>query len=1023
MAWQFHLNFYVVSIVIISVFNLLISFFILFRIPAKTSATKHMGLAFLGAAFLAIGFFPGYALDHPLMAMHRYITIPATLFNMTELGQALYHFPKTVWRRLAKTMQFVQYSIIVGITAWFIVVTTGRNKVFSFSGHYWDFDADNESLIVGAVILLFILHLIFAGVLNAISSKGFRKIIFALIGCAMIATLIPSVTNVLSREGAIERDVHQTVLILCSITGFFSMLMVYLNNVDEKTTFMVKIVGISLVLFMVVMVFISYFSFQDREEAYDVLHAEQTSRLAIQPGYAVKDLSSLRLYNLKDRSVNFSPTTAVDWDEVENFSLHEKIANLSSEKFATNLAGLLSSAPVHFSAYKNLLLDLSRRHTTAEALLQAADRLQGRIRHRAEKIAHLPEQNFAAELKKYVGKLPSPLSAFRQAILACIESPPTLAAPALKAEVLRIVKPFYGRNARQYRLIDTMERYTAFLSYSPEKQAVTEALYHYEGYRAAVHAVGFKLSVIFLAVTVVILAGFRIFFLGILIRPLEALLGGVDRVNRGDFDVEIKPGIADEIGFLTRSFNGMVTSIKFARQKLKDHADHLEEKVEERTTELRTTLNEVQLLKQQQDGDYFLTSLLIKPLAQNRAGNARVQVDFLIEQKKKFTFRKWQDEIGGDFCTADSVKLKDRNYTLFINADAMGKSIQGAGGALVLGAVFESILDRTRTVPAFYQQSPERWLKNVFEELQTVFESFDGSMLVSMVLGLLDDETGLVYYINAEHPWTVLYRDNKAEFIEREFAFRKLGVSGIGGQLYIKTLQLKPKDVLILGSDGRDDLRINSEEAAGLINEDENLFLRNVEAGNGELPQIYTQLTQTGELTDDLSLIRVAYLSGEHGNEPAGMGAEVAPRLRQAKKSIQENDQENAASILQAILAENPRHLPAMKMLVRILVHAKDYERALDFAEDYVILRPADTNMLFLVSTVCKRLGKYQEAIEYGERVRLRAPEFVINLVHLASLYSQTGNKRRAAKLAEEALRADPQNERAKTYLASVIEA
>jgi hypothetical protein len=30
-----------------------------------------------------------------------------------------------------------------------------------------------------------------------------------------------------------------------------------------------------------------------------------------------------------------------------------------------------------------------------------------------------------------------------------------------------------------------------------------------------------------------------------------------------------------------------------------------------------------------------------------------------------------------------------------MNADAMGKSMQGAGGALVLGAVLEAIVDRT----------------------------------------------------------------------------------------------------------------------------------------------------------------------------------------------------------------------------------------------------------------------------------------------------------------------------------------
>ena len=36
-----------------------------------------------------------------------------------------------------------------------------------------------------------------------------------------------------------------------------------------------------------------------------------------------------------------------------------------------------------------------------------------------------------------------------------------------------------------------------------------------------------------------------------------------------------------------------------------------------------------------------------------------------------------------------------------MNADAMGKSLQGAGGALVMGTVFKSIIQNTISVPSF----------------------------------------------------------------------------------------------------------------------------------------------------------------------------------------------------------------------------------------------------------------------------------------------------------------------------------
>ena len=122
---------------------------------------------------------------------------------------------------------------------------------------------------------------------------------------------------------------------------------------------------------------------------------------------------------------------------------------------------------------------------------------------------------------------------------------------------------------------------------------------------------------------------------------------------------------------------------------------NLEKKVEERTEELNNTLKAVQKLKEQQDGDYFLTSLLLKPLGVTHIRNENVKRESFLKQKKDFSFRNREQEIGGDINVAHDIKLQNRDYVLFLNGDAMGKSIQGAGGALVLGTVFQSIVDRT----------------------------------------------------------------------------------------------------------------------------------------------------------------------------------------------------------------------------------------------------------------------------------------------------------------------------------------
>lgn len=78
----------------------------------------------------------------------------------------------------------------------------------------------------------------------------------------------------------------------------------------------------------------------------------------------------------------------------------------------------------------------------------------------------------------------------------------------------------------------------------------------------------------------------------------------------------------------------MVKSIKDSKDKLEDYAEHLEEKVEARTKELQVTLNQVEKLKTQQDGDYFLTTLLLRPLGVNKVLGSKIKVDFFVKQKK-----------------------------------------------------------------------------------------------------------------------------------------------------------------------------------------------------------------------------------------------------------------------------------------------------------------------------------------------------------------------------------------------------
>lgn len=390
----------------------------------------------------------------------------------------------------------------------------------------------------------------------------------------------------------------------------------------------------------------------------------------------------------------------------------------------------------------------------------------------------------------------------------------------------------------------------------------------------------------------------------------------------------------------------------------------LDLKVMERTEDLQKSLAEIQKMKIMQDGDYFLTSLLIQPFIVNLVQSEKVEAEFLISQKKKFEFHNKKYEIGGDMCHAQNLVLDGKKYILFINSDAMGKSLQGAGGAIVFGSVLVSIIGRTRDS----RLSPERWLADAFQELDSVFLSFDGSMLVSVILCLLEEDTGVLYYINAEHPWSVIYRDNICRFIEEDNRLFKLGSSfNAFKKISIRTVSLNRNDMVILGSDGRDDIDLGEENSEIRKNFDETLFLKTVEEAEGDLKQILRITETKGKISDDYSLIKIKYKYGIH------------PRNDIRKLAVEHYNRKN-------------------------------FEEAAVYAEKYAELFPADTDIFYILGYIFRMEKNFRKAEYYSERVRLRNPYFLPNLINLAKIHFYQNNLSAAEQIFSECREIDSEH-------------
>ena len=479
-----------------------------------------------------------------------------------------------------------------------------------------------------------------------------------------------------------------------------------------------------------------------------------------------------------------------------------------------------------------------------------------------------------------------------------------------------------------------------------------------------------------LAITVMVviffLTGAAAYFVArFLAAPLDQLRVAAERVQERQFDTRVDVRRKDELGLLADAFNSMVREIRI-------YSEQMEQLVADRTARLEETLKQVQFLKDRQDGDYYLSTLLTNPLFKNRNRSRIITTDFFIRQKKQFSFRRWKAELGGDLCVSGNVRFHGSSWIVFFNGDAMGKSMQGAGGALVMGSLINSIMVRSSANNRDLDIDPVDWMSQTHAEIQRIFETFDGSMFVSGVLGIIEESTGRMYYLNAEHPLTVLMRKGVVRFLEEEISTGKFGMPESSAP-EIFEFQLQPGDVLIAGSDGRDDLEISSNIEGRVINHNENLFLGICEAAGGDLNEILERLEQKGTLTDDLSMIRVEYRA-----VPL-----EAPALDDADS----------------------------RSRVAMLLRAKKYEDALRLLEAG---KPAGAVDLYHRALCLWKLKRPWEALKFLEEAgeELKAHGAFLRLMARTQL--EVGSVSEARSYAEQALALDPSDQKARRILDSI---
>jgi serine phosphatase RsbU (regulator of sigma subunit)/anti-sigma regulatory factor (Ser/Thr protein kinase) len=264
-------------------------------------------------------------------------------------------------------------------------------------------------------------------------------------------------------------------------------------------------------------------------------------------------------------------------------------------------------------------------------------------------------------------------------------------------------------------------------------------------------------------------------------RPLAGLaqrMGSVAATAGGVLDLPGGSTRDNEVTALTAQFEAMQAVIKQQQDELLDANTHLEQRVAERTEELRQTTAE----KERISSELRIASEIQRSILPRTFPPFPEREDFAI-YAETIPAR----EMGGDFY---DFFLIDADHLGFVIADVSDKGVPAA----IFMAVSRSLIKAT----ARKGVTPGDCLQHVNSLL---CPDNDSSMFVTVFYGVLNTRTGEVAFSNAGHNLPYLLRSTGDVEVVRGTGGMALGVMD-GQRFETKRTTLRSGDTLFLYTDG-----------------------------------------------------------------------------------------------------------------------------------------------------------------------------------------------------------------------------
>ncbi len=492
------MNWFFISPFSINILNvailLVFMIFFLFRIERKLKATRYLIASLIGVELVFISFFVIFSAFDPFYSTVAWWLMHLMVFASIAMVQFAYHYPENLHQRESQIALYLCTALAFAVYPFYIYKTLTTEPLYSFEAYAYVFlNRPEMGVIIGSEILWMLV--VFFRKAALLSEYEYSGSLNRWSGPALYpARFWISCMKVLRAKGRDTRAIRQLIVIFFSPvilisaiilayqgllsweivahilgTGFmiiaFIFIIIYINNSSEPSTFMVKLIGISLGALLVAISFGASTAILIQDNAYE----------------------KERLYEVREVMKGLSKGALAD--------LPEAIAYILEKSSSTEYETIYSRDPGFSERLKN---DKERKAKGEE------------------------------------GPLPG------------------------------------GEPVRRYRKLAPLEGKDYYIHYDfSHNGRIYEAGFDYIPYRQAIADTGMKLIYIIIGSVLFVIIVFPYFFAESLVKPLNVLLEGVEKVNKGDLKVVVPVKVEDEIGYLSESFNSMVESIQDGREKLK----------------------------------------------------------------------------------------------------------------------------------------------------------------------------------------------------------------------------------------------------------------------------------------------------------------------------------------------------------------------------------------------------------------------------------------------------------------------